>query len=62
VSWYKNNTLQITRSFVSQMTTSNAIFGVRNNTGATASLNFGQRPFAYTPPSGFKSLNAFNLP
>jgi hypothetical protein len=24
--------------------------------------NFGQRPFAYTPPSGFKSLNAFNLP
>jgi hypothetical protein len=24
--------------------------------------NFGQRPFAYTPPSGFKSLNTFNLP
>ena len=26
------------------------------------SANFGQRPFAYTPPSGFKSLNTFNLP
>jgi hypothetical protein len=25
-------------------------------------FNFGQRPFAYTPPSGFKSLNTFNLP
>jgi hypothetical protein len=62
ISWYKNNTLQVTRSFVSQMTTSNAIFGVRNNTGATASVNFGQFPFTYTPPSGFKSLNAFNLP
>ncbi len=24
--------------------------------------NFGQRPFAYTPPSGFKALNTFNLP
>jgi hypothetical protein len=26
------------------------------------SLNFGQRPFAYTPPSGFLKLNTFNLP
>jgi hypothetical protein len=26
------------------------------------SANFGQRPFAYTPPSGFKALNTFNLP
>lgn len=25
-------------------------------------LNFGQRPFAYTPPSGFKALNTQNLP
>jgi hypothetical protein len=24
--------------------------------------NFGQRPFSYTPPTGFKSLNTFNLP
>jgi len=27
-----------------------------------ASMNFGQRPFTYTPPSGYVSLNAFNLP
>ena len=25
-------------------------------------LNFGQRPFAYTPPTGFVRLNTFNLP
>ena len=25
-------------------------------------LNFGQRPFAYTPPTGFVALNTFNLP
>ena len=25
-------------------------------------INFGQRPFSYTPPSGFKALNTYNLP
>lgn len=25
-------------------------------------MNFGQRPFSYTAPSGFKSLNTYNLP
>jgi len=25
-------------------------------------FNFGQRPFTYTPPTGFKSLNTYNLP
>jgi hypothetical protein len=29
---------------------------------ATLSANFGQRPFAYTAPSGFKALNTANLP
>ena len=28
----------------------------------TAAFNFGQRPFAYTPPTGFKALNTQNLP
>jgi hypothetical protein len=28
----------------------------------TYTANFGQRPFAYTPPTGFKSLNTQNLP
>jgi hypothetical protein len=28
----------------------------------TANANFGQRPFAYTPPTDFKSLNTYNLP
>jgi hypothetical protein len=33
--------------------------GGDSNTGW---VNFGQRPFAYTPPSGFVALNAYNLP
>jgi hypothetical protein len=28
----------------------------------TFNANFGQRPFAYTPPTGFKALNTQNLP
>jgi hypothetical protein len=30
--------------------------------GSTIQMNFGQRPFAYTPPTGFVALNTFNLP
>jgi hypothetical protein len=26
------------------------------------SVNFGQRPFKYTPPTGYKKLNTYNLP
>ena len=29
---------------------------------SSAVANFGQRPFAYTPPTGFNRLNTFNLP
>jgi hypothetical protein len=29
---------------------------------STFVFNFGQRPFSYTPPSGFKALNTYNLP
>lgn len=27
----------------------------------TATINFGQQPFAYTPPSGFVAINTFNM-
>jgi hypothetical protein len=33
-----------------------------SNTGAQLAVNFGQRPFTYTPPTGFIALNAYNLP
>lgn len=37
-------------------------FATNGYSGAQVAANFGQRPFAYTPPTGFKSLNTFNLP
>ena len=61
LSFYKNNTLQGTRSFPTGLTASNVTPALRNNTGQTSHVNFGQRPFAYTPPTGYKALNTYNL-
>ena len=38
--------------------------GFVNSSGSSggATFNFGQRAFAYTPPTGFKALNTSNLP
>jgi hypothetical protein len=33
-----------------------------NANNSSLAINFGQRPFAYTPPTGFVALNTFNLP
>jgi hypothetical protein len=41
---------------------SGPIFPALSLSVATAVANFGQRPFAYTPPTGFKALNTQNLP
>ena len=30
--------------------------------GGAPKINFGQRPFSYTPPTGFAALNTYNLP
>ena len=38
-------------------------FGLSNTVNSTKhSVNFGQRSFAYTPPTGYKKLNQDNLP
>ena len=39
-----------------------AITGNWNNQAATSHINFGQRPFAYTAPTGYKALCTTNLP
>jgi hypothetical protein len=49
----------------SQTFTANQLMcpAVASGTGTIVySLNFGQRPFAYTPPTGYLKLNTFNLP
>jgi len=60
ITFYKNNVSQgaITGVSTSLLWTP---FNHANN-GVTVHWNMGQRPFTYTPPSGFLSLNSFNLP
>ena len=38
------------------------VFGTATYSAGSCSINFGQRPFAYTPPTGFKALHTGNLP
>jgi len=62
ITFYKNNTSQgqaftgISGTYMPFM-----ISNASNDTTA-GNFNFGQRPFAYTPPTGFVALNTFNLP
>lgn len=59
LAYYKNNTLQYT---VTGLTYIPSLPFNRGSTSDVIIANFGQRPFSYTPPTGFKALNTFNLP
>jgi hypothetical protein len=68
VAFYKNNSLQYTATFGSGTVPnlSSGCFPCYNDgfsvAAKTANFNFGQRPFSYTPPTGFVALNTYNLP
>jgi hypothetical protein len=61
VTFYKNGTSQGAITFAAAGLFP---FGCDGNSSLAGSMvfNFGQRPFAYTPPTGFKALNTQNLP
>lgn len=63
LTFYKNNTSQGTAY---TGLTSGPYFPAFGDSGSaatpTGSFNFGQRPFSYTPPTGFNRLNTYNLP
>jgi hypothetical protein len=60
---YRNNTLLFTcSSSLSGNTVYPCVVSYASGQTATSSLNFGQRAFSYTPPTGFVALNAYNLP
>lgn len=56
---YKNNASQGT---LASGITGDIAAGLTAYNGYTETVNFGQQPFAYTPPTGFVALNTFNLP
>jgi hypothetical protein len=60
LQFYKNGTLQTTTTGFTPSTVQ--YFFAAGSFGGDGDLNFGQQPFAYTPPTGFVRLNTFNLP
>jgi len=63
VKFYKNNTGQgATPSFTFTAGTEVFVRGRSDSANPSATFNFGQRPFLYTAPSGFKALCTQNLP
>ena len=59
LEFYKNGVSQGT-AFTGL--TSGPYFPAQGTSASLQYFNFGQRPFSYTPPTGFKALNTFNLP
>ena len=58
-AFYKNNTLVGT---VTGVTSGSYTFSIAGYLSCAVSFNTGQRPFTYTPPTGFKALNTQSLP
>ena len=60
LTFYKNNVSQGVA--FSGLAAGTWFLGISCYGTATASINFGQRPFTYTPPTDYLALNTFNLP
>jgi len=61
ITFYKNGTSQGT-AFTGMSYTGGYAIGCTEDNSNVVDFNFGQRPFTYTPPTGFVALNTFNLP
>ena len=63
ITFYKNNSSQ---GAITYATNSGNFFAYTQDgsgvVSVVASFNFGQRPFTYTPPTGYNRLNTYNLP
>jgi hypothetical protein len=64
IQFFKNNVAQpvITDSSISLQEFKPCVFNISSSAASLTQCNFGQRPFAYTPPAGFRALNTNNLP
>ena len=59
VTFYKNGSSL--GAIPTALTASQTYFPFGQGTNSTYDFNFGQQPFAYTPPTGFLPLNTFNI-
>jgi hypothetical protein len=59
ITFYKNN---VSQGAITMPVTVGILPYLQNVFSSSFALTFGQRPFTYTPPTGFVALNTFNLP
>jgi hypothetical protein len=59
ITFYKNGTSL--GAIPTTLSSSSVYFPFIQGNNSTFNVNFGQRPFTYTPPTGFVALNTFNL-
>jgi len=61
ITFYKNNVIVNVTPYATAVT-GGLYFPANSQSAGTFNVNFGQRPFSYTPPTGFVALNTYNLP
>jgi len=61
LTFYKNGVLQTGTGSTVTIPSSGNLFPFTHGYSTNCDINFGQRPFAYTPPTGYKKLNTYNL-
>jgi hypothetical protein len=59
---YNGNTWYTWSQSLNQSLIYSPAFWVHGSYSNSHFFNFGQRPFTYTPPTGYKALNTYNLP
>jgi hypothetical protein len=62
ITFYKNNVSQGAITIGNSGPFAAWVADGASGISVTGSINFGQRPFTYTPPTGFVALNTQNLP
>ena len=61
IQWYKNGTLENTAQLNSNFDNASFQFALGNYTTSSVTANFGQKPWAYAPPAGYKSFCLTNF-
>jgi hypothetical protein len=63
-TWFNSGNPASGTGYVASLTSGqqySPFFGETGGTVTTVNFTFGQRPFSYTPPSGFVALNTYNI-
>ena len=61
-TWFGSGNPATGANPIQTLTANDTYYFGTQTAGLIVSVNFGQRPFSFSPPSGYVALNAYNLP